>query len=200
VRVADLVHTYGNVAVAGLITLEGMGLPLPGEIALITAAAFAAHGDFGIAGVAGAAWIGTIAGGTGGYWMGRSGGIAFVRRYGRWAGLTAEREIVARAFFAKHGVRTILVARFVAILRMIAGILAGSAEMPFGLFFVCNAIGGLVWSVAFATLGYLFGRHLPQLEGDLKEGSFGLLLVIVLIGVIVWLYRRRQREKAPPAA
>lgn len=194
--VAELVHTYGDIAVAGFITLEGMGLPLPGEVVLVTAAAFAAQGHSGIVGVALSAWIGTLAGGTGGYWIGRTGGMALVRRHGRWLGINEERERVARAFFERHGAKTIIVARFVALLRMIAGIMAGSVEMPFGLFTVCNAIGGLVWSVAFAALGYLFGRHLQRLDRYLSNGSIGLLVILLIVGVAIWAYRKRRNNAA----
>jgi membrane protein DedA with SNARE-associated domain len=197
VTVANLVHTYGAAAVAAFITLEGMGLPLPGELVLLTAGALAAQGDFGITGIAAAAWIGTVAGGTGGYWIGRIGGAPFLRRYGRWVGVDARREAAARDFFFRHGARTIIIARFVAILRMIAGLVAGSVEMPFGLFSLCNAFGGLLWSVAFAALGYYFGRHLHALEHYLRGGSFGLLLILLVAGTIVWYYRRRRGTVNP---
>lgn len=92
--------------------------------------------------------IGTIAGGTGGYWIGRTGGMAVIRRQGRWLGINKKWERSARAFFDKHGAKTIIIARLIALLRMIAGIMAGSVEMPFGLFSLCNTIGGLIWPVA----------------------------------------------------
>ena len=197
-RIADLVQTYGKVAVVGFITLEGFGLPVPGEVVLVTAAAFAAQGDFGVVGVATAAWIGTIAGGTGGYWIGRTGGMALVTRYGRWAGITQQRELAARSFFERHGAKTIIVARFIAVLRMIAGIIAGSVEMPFGLFSLCNAVGGLLWSVAFAALGYTFGQHLPQLDHYLREWSTALIAVLLLAVVAILLYRRRRAARRAP--
>jgi membrane protein DedA with SNARE-associated domain len=197
VTVAALVHTYGAAAVAAFITLEGMGLPLPGELILLTAGALAAQGDFGIAGIAIAAWIGTIAGGTGGYWIGRVGGAPFLRRYGRWIGVDAGREAAAREFFFRHGAQTIIIARFVAILRMLAGLVAGSVGMPFGLFSLCNAFGGLLWSATFATLGYYFGRHLHVLEHYLRGGSFGLLLILLVAGMIIWYHRRRRGMEHP---
>ena len=175
-----------------------MGVPLPGEVVLVTAAAFAAQGDFGIAGVAIAAWIGTIAGGTGGYWIGRTGGMAFVRRYSRWLRINEGHEQAVRVFFDKHGAKTVIIARFVALLRMIAGIMAGAVEMPFGLFSLCNAIGGLLWSVAFAALGYIFGRHLSQLEHDLSNGSFGLLLILLIVGIAIWVYRKKRSSATTP--
>jgi len=182
------------------ITLEGMGFPLPGEIVLLTAGALAAQGHFEIAAVTAAAWIGTIAGGTGGYWIGSVGGQAFLQRYGRWVGVNASSEAAARAFFERHGPRTIIIARFVAILRMIAGIIAGAAGMRFGIFSLCNAIGGLLWSVTFAMLGYYFGRHLPSLEHYLRDGSLGLLVVVLVGAAIVWKYRTRRGVTPPSSA
>jgi len=172
-----------------------MGLPLPGEIVLLTASALAAEGDLSIVTVVLAAWLGTVAGGTGGYWIGRFGGMAVLHRHGHWVGMNPQRLATAHGFFERNGVRTIIVARFVAILRMIAGIVAGAAGMSFGVFEVCNAVGGLLWAAAFATLGYSFGHELPRLEHYLRGGAFALLAVLVIAGVIVLLYRRK-REKA----
>lgn len=187
-----MVHEYGPVAVGAFITLEGMGLPLPGELVLLTAGGLAAQGEFSIVIVGLAAWIGTIAGGTGGYWIGRSGGVVFLRRYGRWFGLTEERERIAHEYFERHGARTIIVARFIALLRMIAGIIAGSVEMSFGLFSVCNAIGGLIWAATFAAIGYFFGAHLKLVEHYLRGGTITLLVLVVIIGMFVWVRRKRN--------
>lgn len=173
-----------------------MGFPLPGEIVLLTASALAAQGDLSIVAVVLAAWIGTIVGGTGGYWIGRFGGMALLHRHGGWVGMNPQRLAVAHGFFERNGVKTIIVARFVAILRMIAGIVAGAAGMSFGVFELCNALGGLLWATTFAALGYSFGRELPRLEHYLRGGAFALLGVLVVVGVIVWVYRRRQNTAA----
>jgi len=175
-----------------------MGFPLPGEIVLLTASALAAEGDLSIVTVVLAAWLGTIVGGTGGYWIGRFGGMALLHRHGRWVGMSPERLAATHGFFERNGVRTIIVARFVAILRMIAGIVAGAAGMSFGVFELCNAIGGLLWATTLAALGYSFGRELPRLEHYLRGGAFTLLAVLLIAGVVVWLYRRRQRTVVKP--
>ncbi len=169
-----------------------MGFPLPGEIVLLTASALAAEGDLSIVTVVLAAWVGTIAGGTGGYWIGRLGGMALLHRHGRWLGMNPDRLATAHGFFERNGARTVIVARFVAILRMIVGIVAGAAGMSFGVFEVCNALGGLLWATTFAALGYSFGRELPLLERYLRGGAFALLAALVLVGVCVWVYRRKQ--------
>ena len=112
--------------------------------------------------------------------------------------MSPERLAATHGFFERNGVRTIIVARFVAILRMIAGIVAGAAGMSFGVFELCNAIGGLLWATTFAALGYSFGRELPRLEHYLRGGAFTLLAVLLIAGVVVWLYRRRQRTVVKP--
>jgi len=177
-----------------------MGLPLPGEVVLLTAGALAAQGNFGIVGVAVAAWLGTIAGGSGGYLIGRTGGMAFITRYGRWLGVNKRREKRVRAYFDKHGGWTIIVARFVAILRMLAGIVAGSVAMPFSLFSLCNAIGGLVWSIAFAALGYYFGEHIHRLEHYLRGGTLVVIAIVVVAGIGLRIYYGRRNGAHDKAA
>ncbi len=176
-----------------------MGLPLPGEVVLLTAGALAAQNDFSIYGVAVAAWIGTMIGGSSGYWIGRTGGMAFVRHYGRWLGINERREKKVHAYFDKHGAWTIIIARFVAILRMLAGIVAGSVDMSFGLFSLCNAIGGLMWSVAFAALGYFFGENMHLLEHYLRRGTGVVVLGAVVAALAFWFYRKRRKSRKSAA-
>lgn len=182
---------------AGFVGIEGMGVPLPGELVLVTAAALAAQGDLTIVGVVLASWAGTIIGGTGGYWIGHRGGATAIRRFGHWFGLTEKRVAKARTFFEEHGAKTVIIARFIAILRMIAGILAGATGMSFGLFTVCNAIGGLLWSATFAALGYAFGANLPLLEHYIRKASLGTLVAIVVAVVAIWIWRRRRAARVP---
>lgn len=191
--VATLVETYGPAIVTVLVTIEGLGIPVPGELGLVTAAAFAGQGHVSLVAVILASWIGTILGGTGGYWIGRTGGLALVERYGHYLGLTPNRIGHAREFFDSHGAKTIIVARFIAVLRIVAGIFAGVASMRFVLFFLYNAVGGLLWSAAFGGLGYLFGQQLPLLERYLREVAIGVVAIVLVVGaVIVW--RRRGRS------
>jgi membrane protein DedA with SNARE-associated domain len=191
---AFLVHAverYGYFAVALFVTLEGFGIPLPGETAVVTAAAFAARGPLSIVGVALSASLGTLLGGTGGYWIGQHGGRRLLVRYGHWIRLDAARLARTEAYFARHGAKTVFLARFVALLRILGPVLAGIAHMPFVKFSVVNLAGGILWAVTFSAVGYAFGRNLPRLEHML--GRVSLLIMIVVIALVVYFVKARRK-------
>jgi membrane protein DedA with SNARE-associated domain len=192
VDVGHLIHQYGYIIVAVLVAAENLGLPLPGESALITAAAYSAHGHLWLPGVIIASTAGTIVGGSGGYWIGRAGGLRLVHRIGRFIGVGEAEIAKGHEFYAKHGAVTVFLARFVAILRIVVGILAGVSEMPFPKFTFYNALGGACWSVAIGVLAYTFGANLPRLHRLLGTG--GLIAAgAVLLAILVALRLRRRR-------
>jgi membrane protein DedA with SNARE-associated domain len=188
--VRHLIENYGYAIVVVLVLAEGVGLPLPGETALITAAAVAAQSHrLTIVGVIIASFVGAAAGGVGGYWIGKTGGLRFLTTHGRWFGITQQRITRARTFFTEHGPKAVFLARFIAILRMFAGLLAGVTKMRFGVFFLWNALGALAWSILFGALGYVFGNNLPRLEHLVGRTSLIAFIVVVVIAIIVWHHR-----------
>jgi membrane protein DedA with SNARE-associated domain len=192
VPVGHLIKEYGYIIVALLVAAENLGLPLPGESALITAAAFAAHGHLWLPGVIIASTVGTIAGGSGGYWIGRAGGLRLVHRVGKFIGVGDAEIAKGHEFYAQHGAKTVFIARFIAILRIVVGILAGVSEMPFGRFTLYNALGGVCWSVAIACLAYAFGANLPRLHRFLGTGGLIAAACVILAGLIAIRVRRRR--------
>src|SRR5882724_5473733 len=169
--IRHLLESYGYLALFLLVALEGLGVPLPGEAALLTAAAYAATGHLSIVGVIMAAAAGAIAGGVGGYWIGRTGGLALVQRYGRVWRLDEAKLDRASDFFRRHGGKAVFFGRFVALLRMWAALLAGVARMRYGRFALYTVAGGVCWAAVVGALGYAFGRNLPQLERTLGHAG-----------------------------
>lgn len=191
-----LIDHYGYAIVVVLVFAEGVGLPLPGETALVTAAAFSAQSHrLSIIGVILASIVGATGGGCGGYWIGQTGGLPFLERHGRHIGITKERIASARKFFTEHGPKAVFAARFIAIVRMFAGVLAGVTDMPFWLFFLWNALGAIAWSLLFGILGYEFGSNLPWLERVIGRTSLIVLGVVMVIGLVVWHRRRSKRAR-----
>jgi membrane protein DedA with SNARE-associated domain/membrane-associated phospholipid phosphatase len=193
--VSGLVASYGYGILFFLVGLESLGLPLPGETALVTAAAFAALGHLSIYGVVATAVAAAIIGDNGGYWIGRTGGVALVRRYGRFLRFNEAHLEGARRFFERHGPPTVFLGRFIALLRTWTAVLAGAARMPYGRFMLYNALGAVCWATAFGALGYVFGRNLPRLEHYIGQASLaGALLVALVVALVLgWRWFERNR-------
>jgi membrane protein DedA with SNARE-associated domain len=186
---AQVIERYGYIAVALLVGIEGLGIPLPGETAVVAAAAFAATGALSPVGVALAATIGTVLGGSGGYWIGRWRGKALLERYGHWVRLDERKVRHAEWYFSRHGMKTVFFARFVALLRILGSLLAGIMHMPFAKFSIVNLAGGLLWAATFTALGYLFAENLPLLHHHIRQASL-VVTGIVLLGAVVYGARR----------
>lgn len=193
--VSQWVSHYGYAIVALFLFIEALGVPVPGETALVTAAALAGRGTLSVVGVVLAAFAGTVAGGHAGYWIGHRGGRAVLTKYGRWVGLTEKRLDKTHAFFAAHGAKTVLLGRFVAVVRSFTGILAGLSDMPMRTFAAYNAAGGALWVVVFSGLGYAFGRNLPRLVHYIGRVSLVLALLIAIVASVVFLSRWFARNR-----
>ena len=187
-----LLQLYTYPVLLVLVMVESLGVPLPGEIALVTAAAYASRGHISIYAVIIVAAIGATVGGGLGYWIGNKGGLPLLARYGGYVGVRQSHIDRAHAFFEKNGAKTILFGRFVALLRTWAAVIAGAASMSFRTFVAYNTLGSIVWAIVFGCLGYYFGRDLPLLERHIARVSFALLvaLAITIPAFLVWKRRR----------
>jgi membrane protein DedA with SNARE-associated domain len=177
---------------AGLgILIESSGVPFPGETLLLAAAAWAAARHHSIVLVIFFGFLGATLGADLGYLLGYRGGRPFVERFGAILHIRPEQLARAELFFARHGDKAIIAARFVLGLRTWASMLAGMARMPFWRFQLFSAIGGLLWAVLVGTAGYVLGSNLPLLETIIRDIGIGGLTVLLLILLILFLAERR---------
>jgi membrane protein DedA with SNARE-associated domain len=182
-----------------VISVESMGVPVPGEITLVTAALMAIGGVTNPWFVAIAASIGAIGGDSLGYLFGRRGGRGLLERFGRRFPRHFGPAHLARAerMFQRFGVWAVFFGRFVALLRILAGPLAGALRVPYRKFLVANAAGGIVWSFGTTFVIYFVGR---VAEKWLKDFSYIALLVAVVGGIVTTLYLRHRATAADKRA
>jgi membrane protein DedA with SNARE-associated domain len=182
---------------AGLgILIESAGIPFPGEVLLLAAAAWAAARHHSIFLVILFGFLGATAGGDIGYLLGFKGGRPFVERFGSIFRIRPEHIARSELFFARHGDKAVLAARFVLGLRTWGSMLAGMARMPFWRFQLFSALGGLAWATVVGVAGYLLGSNLPLLETIIRDiGLGGLALVVLLAVVLIVAARRVERQR-----
>ena len=177
---------------AGLgILIESAGVPFPGEALLLAAAAWAAARHYSIVLVILFGFLGATAGADVGYYLGYKGGRPFVERFGSLFRIRPEHIARSELFFARHGDRAVILARFVLGLRTWGSMLAGMARMPFWRFQLFSAVGGLAWAAVVGLAGYLLGSNLALLETIIRDIGVGGLLVLV-VGVVILVVARRR--------
>ncbi|TMD93514.1 MAG: DedA family protein [Chloroflexi bacterium] len=177
---------------AGLgILIESAGIPFPGEVMLLAAAAWAAARNQSIVLVIVFGFLGSVAGADIGYYLGYRGGRPFVERFGNVFHIGPAHIARAELFFARHGDKAVLAARFILGLRTWGSMLAGMAHMPFWRFQVFSALGGLAWAVAVGVAGYVLGSNLSLIAGIIRAIGIGGLVVVALVVVIAVLARWR---------
>src|SRR6266849_6721661 len=191
VNVTAIVDALGYPAAGLGILIESAGVPFPGEALLLAAAAWAAARNHSIVLVILFGFLGSVAGADIGYYLGHRGGRPFIERFGSIFRIRPEHIARAEMFFARHGDKAVLTARFILGLRTWGSMLAGMAHMPFWRFQVFSALGGLAWAVAVGVAGYLLGSNLALIGVVIRDIGIGGLVVVVLIVLIAVLARRR---------
>jgi membrane protein DedA with SNARE-associated domain len=201
--VPHLLHSYGYWAVAAIIALESMAIPLPGEATLIAAAIIAGTShELDIALVIAAAASGAILGDNTGFWIGRALGYRLVLRYGRYIGLGESRIKLGQYLFLRHGGAIVFFGRFVSLLRAFAAFIAGANRMPWPRFLAFNAAGAVLWSVLYGVGAYDLGKEAHRMAGPIGIVVGGAAAVAIL-ATIFYLRRHAgeleaKAEKALP--
>ncbi len=190
-----LVH-WGYWGVAAFLLLENAGVPLPGETVLLLASvlAFKSH-ELRLPWIIVVGTIACTAGDNIGYLIGSAGGRPLLERWKNFFRVKDEHIHSAEELLHRYGPVAIFFARFIAGARIVAGPLAGVLRMHWKTFALFNFLGALTWVTVIASLGYLFGSQLDRLLATVKHVELALLMLL-LIGLAVYLWRRKKRNSA----
>lgn len=194
--VQDLAHRFGYATVFLGILLENAGIPLPGETITVVGGFLAGSGELKLSGVLASAIGGAILGDSCGYWLGRWGGWPLLNRMGQWFRFSEDQLISVRDRFSRNAPQAVFLGRFIALLRIFAGPLAGIAGMPYKQFLLYNAMGAVLWGSITVGLAYFLGQVVPleQIMHWLAQLGIAAVGVVVLVVLIqIWLHRRQER-------
>jgi membrane-associated protein len=164
---------------------------LPAETLVVIGGFFAAHGQLDLAKFIVVVLTGSVLGFSLGFKLGRRFGRAKIVAYGRWIGLEEKHFQRVDAFFARYGAAAVVLGRFTSVMRAFVSLAAGFSTMSFRRFFFFNVVGGVLWSVGFALLGYFVGENWSTVERLMGRTSLIVIFLLVMIGALFWLRREK---------
>ena len=175
-----------------IIGLESMGIPSPGETALVAAAILASQGKLHIWLVILIGVSSAIIGDNIGYLLGRRIGRDVLEARGPLHRHRKRAIVAGDRFFERHGPKAVFLARWIALVRFAAAWLAGINRMPLKLFFFWNALGGITWGVTYGLVGYYGGHAATHVLATM--GIIGaVILAVLLVGLLVFVWLRERR-------
>ncbi|MEI6650774.1 MAG: VTT domain-containing protein [Candidatus Moraniibacteriota bacterium] len=196
----EVIKTVGYVGLFAIVFAETglfLGFFLPGDSLIFVAGFLASQGFFGPVMLAAVLFVAAFTGNMVGYEFGRRVGP---KLFTREDSLLFRKDHVTKTkrFYDKYGGKTVMIARFIPVVRTFAPILAGVAEMKYMVFFAYNIAGAALWTLGLVALGYFLGTRVPNIDKYLLP----IVLVIIVVSVLpgVWhLYRDSQEQKREQA-
>ncbi|HYH59778.1 MAG TPA: bifunctional DedA family/phosphatase PAP2 family protein [Thermoleophilaceae bacterium] len=198
--IEDLAEALGRwtyALVAGLAFLETgafVGLIAPGEFTVILGGVIAGQGEINVMVLLALTWFSAFLGDTTSFVIGARLGRGFLERNGPRVKITPERLTLVEGYFARHGGKTILIGRFIGLVRALAPFIAGSSKMPYRRFAPYSIIGTGLWATTFVLLGYFFWRSFEEVAGIAGRATVGFGIVVGAIVAVVYCYRRLRKE------
>lgn len=200
-NVKGLIEWGGTLLVCVVVFIETgffVGFFLPGDSLLVTAGVFAAAGQLRISELVLLVPICAIVGDQIGYWIGRKAGHALYRREDSF--LFRKRHLQqAHDFYAKYGGKTVILARFVPIVRTFCPPVAGAAEMPYPRYLSYDVAGGVLWGGGMVLVGYLLGRQVPNISENIHI-VIAVVIFLSLLPPLIGFLRTRSSGSPKPTS
>lgn len=192
----SLLRTVGYAGIFAIVFAESgllVGFFLPGDSLLFAAGFLASQGFFNIAILCLVTFVAAVLGDNVGYWFGKKAGP---RAFSKEDSLVFSKSNVekSQAFYKKHGGKTIILARFIPVVRTFAPVIAGVGKMEYKKFIIFNVVGGLIWAVGVTLLGYFLGNSIPNVDKYLLP--IALLIIFVSIAPGLWHLLKDQDKRA----
>ena len=199
--IEDLAQTLGRwtyLLVGALAFLETgafVGLVAPGEFTVILGGVIAGQGEINVLLLLAITWMAAFLGDTTSFVIGSRLGRSFLERHGPRVKITSERLEQVESYFDRHGGKTILIGRFIGLVRALAPFIAGSSKMPYRRFAPYSVIGTGLWSATFVLLGYAFWQSFEKVAGVAGRATVVFGVIVALIVGVVYAYRRLRHEE-----
>jgi membrane protein DedA with SNARE-associated domain len=181
------------------ILLENMGIPIPGETITLIGGFLAGSHELNVWYVLAAVTVGAVIGDSAGYALGYYGGWPLLTKIGGWLNVSEERLESIREKFGQNAGKAVLFGRFVTLLRVFSGPLAGITRMPYHKFLLCNALGAAAWASVMVSLSYFLGRLVPlsRLISWVTQFTGVALCIVIGWGITAWWVESHRTAQQP---
>lgn len=196
---ANLVSSYGPLAVLVLMALESCGLPFPSEVIMPTAGVLVAAGHLNLVLAILAGTFGNLAGSLVAYVLAARFGQPLLLGPGRWVGIRAHHVELADGWFRRWGLWAVLIGRVLPVVRTYISFPAGLARVELVRFSVLTFVGALPWCAALTLVGYTLGKNYDRVSGPIQKAAIVIALVVAVV-VVVWYIRGRRTSTSSSAA
>ncbi|MDI3256715.1 MAG: DedA family protein [Kyrpidia sp.] len=189
---------YGYWGLFLLMTLEYIGLPIPGETTLTVTGTLIAAGKMCLLPAVLSVTVGSVFGSAIAYAVGRYLGRHFVMKYGRPLGITPARMVKAERWFDRYKILMLLFGRYIIGVRHAVPYMAGIGRITWFDFILYTTIGSIIWALTFISLGHTLMIHIDPILAALTGYWYIWTAVVLVIGTWTWLWwRRRERSRSP---
>lgn len=200
--IKSILEDFSYAGVVFLMFLENVFPPIPSELIMPLAGFFSTRGELSLVGIIAAGTFGSVLGALPLYYAGKLAGPERLRRWcerhGKWVGFSGHDLDKSRAWFDRHGAKTVLLCRMVPGVRSLISVPAGVARMPLGRFLLYTTIGSAAWSAILAGAGKALGGNYEQVERVIGPISTGIVVAIVAT-ILVRAVRQHRRQRQAPA-
>jgi membrane protein DedA with SNARE-associated domain len=193
-HLSNFVSHYGSLAIFLLMTLESACIPIPSELVMPYAGYLAYAHEMSFLGAVLIATLANVVGGLLAYAIGRTGGRAFVLKYGRFVLLSPAHLDKAEDWFNRYGEWTVFFGRLLPGMRTFISLPAGMARMRLGKFVIFSAAGSLPWNFGLTWAGFQLGKHWNEVEHMLKPLTYFGAAVLLVAVIWFWSGRRKTRQ------
>jgi membrane protein DedA with SNARE-associated domain/membrane-associated phospholipid phosphatase len=188
--------TYVVVGVAAFLeTAAFVGLLAPGETIVLAGGVIAGQGEIDLLPLIGVVWLCAVLGDSTSFFVGRRLGRAFVIRHGPKVKITPQRLRQVEGYFGRHGGKTVLIGRFIGLVRALAPFVAGSSRMAYRRFLPFSVVGTGLWSTAYCLLGYVFWQSFDKAAKVAGQAVFAFGVTVFVVVAVVWTARRLRRPE-----
>lgn len=192
--ILNWVSVYGPPALAALLVLGIVGLPVPDETLLVFSGYLIYRGTFHAPTVWIAAFLGSVCGITLSYTIGRTLGLGFIHRYGRRFGATEERIAKVHEWFEGVGHWGLAFGYFIPGVRHFTAIVAGTSLLELRIFMTFAYGGALVWVSTFLTIGYVLGEQWKAASENAHKVLLGATILLAVAGLAYWWFVKRRKS------